>query len=144
MSEDQSLSGEFFSSRSSSAICLSSAFHVYQFVSASLSLFPPSKHTFFTAAPSFLPRLLQFEQLSRVAECLFSLLNGDDMFATFAQLKDRNTLVFFFSRAYLYSFISLFIYMVLSLFIALITDSYETVKVPETPRCKKYQQSLEF
>uniref|UniRef100_A0A3Q3XHJ3 Uncharacterized protein n=1 Tax=Mola mola TaxID=94237 RepID=A0A3Q3XHJ3_MOLML len=70
----------------------------------------------------------KFEQLSRVAECLFSLLNGDDMFATFAQLKDKNTLVWFFSRIYLYSFISMFIYMVLSLFIALINDSYETVK----------------
>ncbi|KAM9849246.1 mucolipin-2 [Aulostomus maculatus] len=70
----------------------------------------------------------KFEGLSRVAECLFSLLNGDDMFTTFAQLKDKNTLVWFFSRAYLYSFISLFIYMVLSLFIALITDAYETIK----------------
>ncbi|XP_068447862.1 mucolipin-2 [Clinocottus analis] len=70
----------------------------------------------------------KFEGLSRVAECLFSLLNGDDMFLTFAQLKDKNTLVWLFSRAYLYSFISLFIYMVLSLFIALITDSYETIK----------------
>ncbi|KAF7202356.1 mucolipin-2 isoform X1 [Nothobranchius furzeri] len=70
----------------------------------------------------------KFEGLSRVAECLFSLLNGDDMFTTFAQLKDTNTLVWLFSRAYLYSFISLFIYMVLSLFIALITDSYETIK----------------
>uniref|UniRef100_H3DDN0 Mucolipin TRP cation channel 2 n=1 Tax=Tetraodon nigroviridis TaxID=99883 RepID=H3DDN0_TETNG len=70
----------------------------------------------------------KFEQLSRVAECLFSLLNGDDMFATFAQLKDTNSLVWFFSRVYLYSFISVFIYMVLSLFIALITDSYETAQ----------------
>ncbi|XP_059197791.1 mucolipin-2 isoform X2 [Centropristis striata] len=70
----------------------------------------------------------KFEGLSLVAECLFSLLNGDDMFTTFAQLKDKNTLVWLFSRAYLYSFISLFIYMVLSLFIALITDAYETVK----------------
>lgn len=70
----------------------------------------------------------KFEGLSRVAECLFSLLNGDDMFETFAQLKDKNTLVWLFSRAYLYSFISLFIYMVLSLFIALITDAYETIK----------------
>ncbi|XP_061594352.1 mucolipin-2 isoform X2 [Cololabis saira] len=70
----------------------------------------------------------KFEGLSRVAECLFSLLNGDDMFSTFAELKDKNTLVWLFSRAYLYSFISLFIYMVLSLFIALITDSYETIK----------------
>ncbi|XP_041790960.1 mucolipin-2 [Chelmon rostratus] len=70
----------------------------------------------------------KFEGLSLVAECLFSLVNGDDMFTTFAQLKDKNTLVWLFSRAYLYSFISLFIYMVLSLFIALITDAYETIK----------------
>lgn len=71
----------------------------------------------------------QFEQLNRVAECLFSLLNGDDMFATFALLKDKNSLVWYFSRAYLYTFISMFIYMVLSLFIGLITDSYEIVTV---------------
>ncbi|XP_063057980.1 mucolipin-2 isoform X1 [Engraulis encrasicolus] len=70
----------------------------------------------------------KFEGLSRVAECLFSLVNGDDMFTTFAQFEEKTTLVWVFSRVYLYSFISLFIYMVLSLFIALITDSYETIK----------------
>ncbi|KAJ3599660.1 hypothetical protein NHX12_033616 [Muraenolepis orangiensis] len=42
----------------------------------------------------------KFESLSRVAECLFSLLNGDDMFLTFAQLKDKNAVVWFFSHAY--------------------------------------------
>ncbi|XP_055718293.1 mucolipin-2 [Salvelinus fontinalis] len=70
----------------------------------------------------------KFEGLSRVAESLFSLVNGDDMYTTFAQLKDKNSLVWLFSRVYLYSFISLFIYMVLSLFIALITDAYDTIK----------------
>ncbi|XP_062868512.1 mucolipin-2 isoform X2 [Trichomycterus rosablanca] len=70
----------------------------------------------------------KFEGLSRVAECLFSLVNGDDMFPTFAQFQQKNTLVWLFSRVYLYSFISLFIYLVLSLFIALITDAYETIK----------------
>ncbi|XP_015456751.3 mucolipin-2 [Astyanax mexicanus] len=70
----------------------------------------------------------KFEGLSRVAECLFSLVNGDDMFTTFAEFQQKNTLVWLFSRVYLYSFISLFIYMVLSLFIALITDAYETIK----------------
>jgi len=43
-------------------------------------------------------------------------------------VKDKNSLVWVFSRVYLYSFISLFIYMVLSLFIAIITDAYETIK----------------
>ena len=64
-----------------------------------------------------------------MTECLFSLINGDDMYATFKAVRDKTYLVWLFSRVYLYSFISLFIYMVLSLFIALITDTYETIKV---------------
>ncbi|XP_036746139.2 mucolipin-2 isoform X3 [Manis pentadactyla] len=75
----------------------------------------------------------KFEDLNIVAECLFSLINGDDMFATFAQIQQKSILMWLFSRLYLYSFITLFIYMILSLFIALITDSYDTIK--------KYQQS---
>lgn len=71
----------------------------------------------------------QFRSLNMVSECLFSLINGDDMFATFANMQQKSYLVWLFSRIYLYSFISLFIYMILSLFIALITDTYETIKV---------------
>ena len=71
----------------------------------------------------------QFENLNTVAECLFSLVNGDDMYATFAHIQQKSLLVWLFSRLYLYSFISLFIYMILSLFIAIITDSYDTIKV---------------
>ncbi|KAM7100074.1 mucolipin-2 isoform 4-T7 [Molossus nigricans] len=76
---------------------------------------------------------VKFVALNTVSECLFSLVNGDDMFATFAQIQQKSILVWLFSRLYLYSFISLFIYMILSLFIALITDSYDTIK--------KYQQN---
>nr|XP_045378906.1 mucolipin-2 isoform X2 [Camelus bactrianus] len=75
----------------------------------------------------------KFQNLNTVAECLFSLVNGDDMYATFAHIQQKSLLVWLFSRLYLYSFISLFIYMILSLFIALITDSYDTIK--------KYQQN---
>lgn len=71
----------------------------------------------------------QFRTLDKVTECLFSLINGDDMYATFLRMRDKSYMVWLFSRLYLYSFISLFIYMVLSLFIALITDTYETIKV---------------
>lgn len=80
----------------------------------------------------FLPHGLQFRSLSMVSECLFSLINGDDMFVTFAAMQaqqGRSSLVWLFSQLYLYSFISLFIYMVLSLFIALITGAYDTIKV---------------
>ncbi|KAF3819678.1 hypothetical protein GH733_015187, partial [Mirounga leonina] len=69
----------------------------------------------------------KFRSLNVVSECLFSLINGDDMFATFAKMQRKSYLVWLFSRIYLYSFISLFIYMILSLFIALITDTYETI-----------------
>ncbi|XP_025972223.2 mucolipin-3 isoform X3 [Dromaius novaehollandiae] len=74
------------------------------------------------------PYHVKFRSLNMVSECLFSLINGDDMFATFAKMQQKSYLVWLFSRIYLYSFISLFIYMVLSLFIALITDTYETIK----------------
>ncbi|XP_037131270.1 mucolipin-3 isoform X1 [Syngnathus acus] len=72
----------------------------------------------------------KFRTFDKVTECLFSLINGDDMYATFLKMPDNGYMVWLFSRLYLYSFISLFIYMVLSLFIALITDTYETIKVP--------------
>lgn len=65
----------------------------------------------------------KFRTLDKVTECLFSLINGDDMFATFLNLRDKSYMVWLFSRVYLYTFTSLFIYMVLSLFIALITDT---------------------
>lgn len=71
-----------------------------------------------------------------VSECLFSLINGDDMFVTFAAMQaqqSHSSLVWLFSQLYLYSFISLFIYMVLSLFIALITGAYDTIKVSHLP-----------
>lgn len=73
--------------------------------------------------------LSQFRSLSTVSACLFSLINGDDMFATFSVVEQSGTLVWVFSQVYLYTFISLFIYMVLSLFIAVITGAYDTITV---------------
>ncbi|XP_035037430.2 mucolipin-1 [Hippoglossus stenolepis] len=73
------------------------------------------------------PYHAKFRSLSMVSECLFSLINGDDMFVTFAEMERSSTMVWIFSQVYLYTFISLFIYMVLSLFIALITGAYDTI-----------------
>ncbi|XP_027875589.1 mucolipin-3 isoform X2 [Xiphophorus couchianus] len=70
----------------------------------------------------------KFRTFNKVTECLFSLINGDDVFGTFLNMRDKSYMVWLFSRIYLYTFTSLFIYMVLSLFIALITDTYETIK----------------
>ncbi|XP_049588021.1 mucolipin-3 isoform X2 [Syngnathus scovelli] len=70
----------------------------------------------------------KFRTLNTVSECLFSLINGDDMFPTFKGMKQKSSLIWIFSRVYLYTFVSLFIYMILSLFITIITDTYDTIK----------------
>ncbi|XP_054458372.1 mucolipin-3 isoform X2 [Anoplopoma fimbria] len=70
----------------------------------------------------------KFRTLNTVSECLFSLINGDDMYPTFKNMKQKSSLVWIFSRVYLYTFVSLFIYMILSLFITIITDTYDTIK----------------
>ncbi len=77
----------------------------------------------------FGPYHSKFGSLSSTSDALFSLINGDDMYATFANLQTESTYVWVFSQVYLMSFISLFIYVVLSLSITLIIDGYETVKV---------------
>ena len=74
--------------------------------------------------------LLQFRTLLLTMECLFSLLNGDDMYPTFTNVSTRSgTAVQIFSKLYLYGFISFFIYVVLSTFISIVGDTYERLKV---------------
>ena len=73
--------------------------------------------------------VFQFRSLTTTSECLFSLVNGDDMFVTFSVITDDSSYIWLYSRIYLYSFISLFIYVVLSVFISVIMDTYETIKV---------------
>lgn len=55
-------------------------------------------------------------------------MNGDDMFATFFSIDTKkSSIIWWFSRFYLYLFISLSIYVIVSLFIAIILDVYESV-----------------
>uniref|UniRef100_A0A915JRZ9 Polycystin cation channel PKD1/PKD2 domain-containing protein n=1 Tax=Romanomermis culicivorax TaxID=13658 RepID=A0A915JRZ9_ROMCU len=74
------------------------------------------------------PYHMKFRDLMTTSECLFALINGDDMFATFTTTAEENASVVWFARIYLYIFISLFIYIVLSLFISIIMDAYEIIK----------------
>lgn len=68
------------------------------------------------------------------SECLFSLVNGDDMFVTFSVIDEKSPIgVYIFSRVYLYTFISIFIYFILNVFISVIIDTYEAVKVCMLP-----------
>lgn len=76
------------------------------------------------------PYNLKFRSLATTSECLFALINGDDMFATFSITSSKSSaILWWFSRIYLYSFISLYIYVVLSLFISVIMDAYDTIKI---------------
>ncbi|XP_026821267.1 mucolipin-3-like [Rhopalosiphum maidis] len=74
------------------------------------------------------PYHMKFRSLASTSECLFSLINGDDMYATFTIMATKSSLLWWFSRLYLYCFISLFIYVVINLFLSVIIDSYETIK----------------
>ncbi|KAK7101277.1 hypothetical protein V1264_024079 [Littorina saxatilis] len=74
------------------------------------------------------PYHIKFRHFSTAFECLFSLVNGDDMFGTFAATESEDIGLWFFSRIYLYSFISLFVFCVLSLFISLFTETYDTLQ----------------
>ncbi|KAJ8305457.1 hypothetical protein KUTeg_016002 [Tegillarca granosa] len=74
------------------------------------------------------PYHIKFREISTSSECLYSLINGDDMFVTFSATVTKNPMIWYYSRIFLYLFISLFIYAVLNLFMAVIIDTYETIK----------------
>lgn len=75
------------------------------------------------------PYHMKFRSLATTSECLFALINGDDMFATFSITSFKSPILWWYSRIYLYTFISLYIYVVLSLFISVIMDAYDTIKI---------------
>lgn len=75
------------------------------------------------------PYNMKFRSLATTSECLFALINGDDMFATFSITSSKSLVLWWYSRIYLYTFISLYIYVVLSLFISVIMDAYDTIKI---------------
>ncbi|GFX79135.1 mucolipin-3 [Trichonephila clavipes] len=74
------------------------------------------------------PFHIKFRTLSSSTECLFSILNGDDMFATFALLDTSLDMIWWFSRIYFYVFLCVFVYVVVSLFISVIMDTFESIK----------------
>lgn len=75
------------------------------------------------------PYHIKFRTLATTSECLFAIINGDDMFATFTITSFKSSMLWWYSRIYLYTFISLYIYVVLSLFISVIMDAYDTIKI---------------
>ncbi|VDQ15170.1 unnamed protein product, partial [Trichobilharzia regenti] len=79
------------------------------------------------------PYNLKFRTFMSTVECLYSLINGDDMFVTFTIINENDPIgIYLFSRLFLYLFITLFIYVVLNLFVTIIFEAYEEVKVSIT------------
>jgi hypothetical protein len=74
------------------------------------------------------PYHLKFGSLAQSSECLFALVNGDEIFVTYSDVRATNAAIYWFSRIYLYLFISLFTYVVYSLFTSIIITTYETIK----------------
>uniref|UniRef100_A0A5K3EJ61 PKD_channel domain-containing protein n=3 Tax=Mesocestoides corti TaxID=53468 RepID=A0A5K3EJ61_MESCO len=75
------------------------------------------------------PFNVKFRTFTSSLECLFSLINGDDMYVTFSIIDRTKGLgIFLFSRIFLYTFITLFIYAVLNIFVTIIFEAYEDVK----------------
>jgi mucolipin 1 len=65
-------------------------------------------------------------------ECLFAIINGDDLYMSFANLDEEaksQTYLWWFLRLYIYSFVVLFTYVVLNLFLTIILDAYTLIKV---------------
>ena len=71
--------------------------------------------------------LLQFGDPSITSECLFTLLNGDDMYKTFQDMSKTSLSLLIFSKIYLYLYIGIFVCVVLGLFGGIYNDAYETV-----------------
>ncbi|XP_015784593.1 mucolipin-3 [Tetranychus urticae] len=92
------------------------------------------------------PYHLKFTTLSKASECLFSLLNADDMFATFESLRIapgiNGLIIWWFSRLYIYSFVSLFIYFILNLFITIIIEARDSIQNPRSDIHQRDQQSF--
>ncbi|XP_053212499.1 mucolipin-3-like [Panonychus citri] len=91
------------------------------------------------------PYHLKFATLSKTVECLFSLINADDMFATFESTRyDESTnglVIWWFSRLYIYSFVSLFIYFIINLFITIIIEARDSV---QNARCDYQKDKNSF
>ncbi|CAL8083714.1 unnamed protein product [Calicophoron daubneyi] len=75
------------------------------------------------------PFNIKFRTFISTLECLYSLLNGDEQFVTYRIVgEDSPSSIYYFSRLYLYSFISLFTYVVLNLCLTLVFEAYMEVK----------------
>jgi hypothetical protein len=78
---------------------------------------------------NFGPYSEKFSGVSQTIVTLFSLLNGDDIYATFAEIEEGQFPSVALSRIYIITFVTLFVTSVLNVFIFIIEDSYRQAKL---------------
>ncbi|CAL1545631.1 unnamed protein product, partial [Lymnaea stagnalis] len=116
----------FFKSYNVLILTLKTSFpHVLRFLVCAICLYTGF---LFCGWVVFSPYHIKFRKLSTTSECLFALVNGDDMYVTFSALNNSSDAIWYFHRVYLYVFIALFIYVVISVFIAVIMENYENLQ----------------
>ena len=74
----------------------------------------------------------QFRTPNVAMETLFSILNGDEIFATLAILEEDNSggdWIFWFSRVYITVYVAVFTIVVINLLIGIFMSTYESIKV---------------
>lgn len=69
---------------------------------------------------------------------MFSLLNGDDIYATFEDIEQGQYPVPIISRIYIITFVTLFVTSVLNVFIFIIEDSYRKAKLSTVTRISRW------
>jgi len=83
---------------------------------------------------NFGPYSEKFSSTGQTIVTLFSLLNGDDIYATFQEIEDGQYPTPIISRIYIILFVTLFVTSVLNVFIFIIEDSYRTAKFSSNAR----------
>lgn len=73
------------------------------------------------------PYHYKFRTISASAECLFAMMNGDDIQMTFGMTQNDNPVIYWYSKVFLFLINMLFIYVILSLFMAIIIEGYRMV-----------------
>ena len=75
----------------------------------------------------------QFATLNDAATTLFALINGDEIYATFAMLDAKKTggslLIPIIYKIYIGTYVAIFTIIVVNLLIALFTNAYDSIKV---------------
>ncbi|KAK3104183.1 hypothetical protein FSP39_025099 [Pinctada imbricata] len=74
------------------------------------------------------PYHIKFETITSSFQCLFSLLNGDEIFVTLKAVADIGSIAYYFNGLFVTVFVVIYTLIALNIFIAIFNTSYENVR----------------